>query len=45
MVSLGIFLTVAGTAAGLVPPYLTKPMFDKVLIPYSAQDMPTPSST
>jgi ATP-binding cassette subfamily B protein len=31
---LGFSLTVASTAAGLVPPYLTMPLLDKVLIPY-----------
>lgn len=31
-----ISLTIAGTAAGLVPPYLTKPLLDEVLIPYQA---------
>jgi ATP-binding cassette subfamily B protein len=32
---LGVFLTIAGTAASMVPPYLTRPMLDDVLIPYS----------
>jgi ATP-binding cassette subfamily B protein len=36
VVTLGIVLTVAGTAASLVPPYLTKPMLDDVLIPYQS---------
>ncbi len=31
---LGFVLTLAGTAATLVPPYLTMPLMDKVLIPY-----------
>ena len=31
---LGFFLTLAATAATLVPPYLTMPLMDKVLIPY-----------
>ena len=31
-----MILTIAGTAAGLVPPYLTKPLLDDVLIPYQA---------
>jgi ATP-binding cassette, subfamily B, bacterial len=31
---LGFFLTLAGTAANLIPPYLTIPLLDKVLIPY-----------
>ena len=34
MASLGLFLTIASTAASMVPPYLTMPMFDKVLVPY-----------
>ncbi|HEX8199779.1 MAG TPA: ABC transporter ATP-binding protein [Isosphaeraceae bacterium] len=34
---LGLFLTLATTAAGLVPPYLTMPLLDKVLIPYQNQ--------
>ncbi|MCC6509573.1 MAG: ABC transporter, partial [Pirellulaceae bacterium] len=29
----GLLLTVAATAAGLVPPYLTMPLLDKVLVP------------
>jgi ATP-binding cassette subfamily B protein len=32
--SLGLLLTLGGTAAGLVPPYLTWPLVDKVLEPY-----------
>ena len=35
MVLLGFVLTVLGTAASLVPPYLTIPLIDQVLIPYS----------
>ncbi len=35
VVALGIFLTISSTAASMVPPYLTKPMLDDVLIPYS----------
>ncbi|MGL4462189.1 MAG: ABC transporter ATP-binding protein, partial [Planctomycetia bacterium] len=31
---LGFMLTLAATAAGLVPPYLTMPLLDDVLIPY-----------
>jgi ATP-binding cassette subfamily B protein len=31
---LAFFLTLAGTAAALVPPYLTMPLMDDVLIPY-----------
>ena len=34
VVALGILLTVAGTAASMVPPYLTRPMMDDVLIPF-----------
>lgn len=33
---LGLALTILATAAGLVPPYLTMPMLDKVLIPFQA---------
>jgi ATP-binding cassette subfamily B protein len=35
MIAVGFLLTVAGTAASLVPPYLTMPLIDEVLIPYS----------
>jgi ATP-binding cassette subfamily B protein len=35
MIVLGFLLTVLGTAASLVPPYLTIPLIDQVLIPYS----------
>jgi len=31
---LGLLLTMLGTAAGLVPPYLTMPLLDEVLIPH-----------
>ena len=31
---LGFLLTLAGTAAAMVPPYLTMPLMDKVLIPF-----------
>jgi ATP-binding cassette subfamily B protein len=34
MVSAGLALTLATTAAGLIPPYLTMPLVDRVLIPY-----------
>ncbi len=34
LVLVGFLLTVAGTAASLVPPYLTMPLLDRVLIPY-----------
>ncbi|MBS0309131.1 MAG: ABC transporter ATP-binding protein [Proteobacteria bacterium] len=30
----GFFLTLLGTAASMVPPYLSMPLMDKVLIPY-----------
>lgn len=30
----GFFLTLLGTAANMIPPYLTIPLMDKVLIPY-----------
>jgi ATP-binding cassette, subfamily B, bacterial len=33
-VALGFALTLAGTAAGQVPPYLTMPLVDRVLIPH-----------
>jgi ATP-binding cassette subfamily B protein len=33
LVVLGFLLTLGGTAASLVPPYLTKPLLDNVLIP------------
>ena len=36
MAILGIFLTLASTAAALVPPYLTMPLVDRVLIPKQA---------
>jgi len=36
MAMLGIFLTLASTVATLVPPYLTMPLVDKVLIPKQA---------
>ncbi len=34
MIVLGFVLTLAGTVASLAPPYLTMPLFDKVLIPH-----------
>jgi ATP-binding cassette subfamily B protein len=34
LVLAGFLLTVAGTGASLVPPYLTMPLLDRVLIPY-----------
>jgi ATP-binding cassette, subfamily B, bacterial len=33
-ITLGFLLTLAGTAVGLIPPYLTKPLVDDVLSPY-----------
>ncbi len=34
LILLGFLLTVASTAAGLVPPYLTMPLLDDVLVPH-----------
>jgi ATP-binding cassette subfamily B protein len=34
MIALGFGLTLASTTAGLVPPYLTMPLLDRVLIPH-----------
>lgn len=34
LIGLGFLLTLAGTTAGLVPPYLTMPLLDRVLIPH-----------
>jgi ATP-binding cassette subfamily B protein len=34
MIVLGFLLTLASTTAGLVPPYLTMPLLDRVLIPH-----------
>lgn len=36
MIVLGFLLTVGSIAAGLVPPYITMPILDKVLIPYQS---------
>jgi ATP-binding cassette, subfamily B, bacterial len=36
LVVLGFVLTLAATGAGLVPPYLTIPLMDNVLVPYQA---------
>jgi ATP-binding cassette subfamily B protein len=33
LIALGFFLTLASTSAGLIPPYLTMPLLDRVLIP------------
>ena len=35
MALFGFALTIAGTAASMVPPYLTRPMMDDVLIPFT----------
>jgi len=37
-IALGCLLSVAATAAAIVPPYLTMPLLDKVLIPYQNGD-------
>ncbi|MGE3808380.1 MAG: ABC transporter ATP-binding protein [Gemmataceae bacterium] len=34
LIALGFLLTLGSTTAGLVPPYLTMPLLDNVLIPY-----------
>jgi len=34
LIAVGFCLTLASTAAGLVPPYLTMPLLDRVLIPH-----------
>ncbi len=36
MIVFGFVLTLSSTAAGLVPPYLTMPLLNKVLVPYQA---------
>jgi ATP-binding cassette subfamily B protein len=45
--TLGLLLTLGGTAAGLVPPYLTWPLVDKVLEPYQdhVKELRSASST
>ena len=40
LIALGFGLMLACTAAGLVPPYLTMPLLDKVLIPHQATGAP-----
>lgn len=41
MIAFVFFLTLASTTAGLIPPYLTKPLLDNVLIPRQAgQEVP-----
>ena len=44
--TLGLLLTLGGTAAGLVPPYLTWPLVDKVLEPYQdhVKELRSPSA-
>ena len=37
LIVLGFVLTLLTTAAGLVPPYLTIPLIDEVLVPYQTQ--------
>lgn len=34
LITLGFFLTLCTTGAGLIPPYLTMPILDKALVPY-----------
>jgi ATP-binding cassette subfamily B protein len=36
MIALGFFLTLTSTAVGLIPPYLTRPLLDDVLIPHQS---------
>jgi ATP-binding cassette, subfamily B, bacterial len=36
MIVLGFVLSFASTAAGLIPPYLTIPLFDNILVPYQS---------
>ena len=43
MIALGFVLTLAATAVGLVPPYLTMPLLDRVLIPYEGS-LPDPTN-
>lgn len=40
MILLGFGLTFASTAVGLIPPYLTQPLMDDVLVPWQAQVVP-----
>lgn len=37
MIFLGFVLTLATTAAGLIPPYLTMPLVDNILVPYQSE--------
>lgn len=40
MIVLGCLLTITSTAVGLIPPYLTMPLLDKVLIPHQTSGRP-----
>ena len=40
LIGLGFALMLAGTAAALVPPYLTMPLLDRVLIPHQSTGAP-----
>ncbi|HYN76753.1 MAG TPA: ABC transporter ATP-binding protein [Lamprocystis sp. (in: g-proteobacteria)] len=40
LIALGFGLMLAGTAASLVPPYLTMPLLDRVLIPHQSTGAP-----
>lgn len=40
MVLLGFGLTLATTGVGLIPPYLTQPLMDDVLVPWQTQTLP-----
>jgi ATP-binding cassette subfamily B protein len=40
VVLLGLGLTLATTAVGLIPPYLTMPIVDRVLVPWQANAVP-----
>jgi ATP-binding cassette, subfamily B, bacterial len=40
MVSVGLGLTLATTVVGLIPPYLTMPLVDEVLVPWQARAAP-----
>lgn len=39
-VALGLLLTFAATSVGLIPPYLTMPLVDKILVPYQTRVFP-----
>lgn len=36
-ISLGLFLSIGSIGVGLIPPYLTMPLVDKILVPYQSQ--------